>query len=75
MMMHGWAFGWMWVWLVLVLAGLVLLVYGVARFAQGRPPVLESSDPGLSARRILDERFARREIDEAEYWRRRAELR
>ncbi|MGH3997813.1 MAG: SHOCT domain-containing protein [Pseudonocardiaceae bacterium] len=69
MMMDGWAFGWMWVWPVLVLAGLMLLVYGVVRLVAG------GSGPDSSAQRILDERYARGELDEEEYRRRRAQLR
>lgn len=68
-MMDGWAFGWMWIWPVLVLAGLMLLVYGVVRLVAG------GSGPASSAQRILDERYARGEIDEEEYRRRRAQLR
>jgi len=74
MMMNGWMFGWMWVWPLLVLAGLLLLIYGVVRLAQGWPPMPEGARPGSSARRILDERFARGEIDEDDYRRRRAQL-
>lgn len=74
MMMNGWMFGWMWVWPVLVLAGLLLLGYGVVRLAQGWPRVPGGAEPGVSARQILDERFARGEIDEDDYRRRRAEL-
>jgi len=73
MMMNGWMFGWMWVWPVLVLVSLVLLVLGVVWLAQGRAP--GAVEPALSGRRILDERFARGEIDDEEYRRRRAELR
>ncbi len=74
MMMNGWMFGWMWVWPLLVLAGLLLLGYGVVRLAQGWPPAPGGTERGLSARRILDERFARGEIDEDDYRRRRATL-
>jgi len=74
MMMNGWMFGWMWVWPLLVLAGLLLLIYGVVRLAQGRPSVPGGTERGSSARQILDERFARGEIDEDDYRRRRAEL-
>ncbi len=73
-MMNGWMFGWMWIWPLLVLAGLLFLIYGVVRLAQGSPPVPGEAQPGSSARRILDERFARGEIEEDDYRRRRAEL-
>jgi len=74
MMMNGWMYGWMWIWPLLVLAGLLLLVYGVVRLAQGSPSVPEDVERGSAARRILDERFARGEIDEDDYRRRRAQL-
>lgn len=74
MMMNGWMYGWMWIWPLLVLAGLLLLIYGVVRLAQGSPSVPEGAPRGSSARQILDERFARGEIDEDEYRRRRAQL-
>lgn len=73
-MMGGWVMGWMWIWLVLVLVGLVVLGYVGVLLVQGRGSA--SQPGGLSAARgILDERFARGEIDEEEYRRRRAELR
>lgn len=59
--------GWFWVWPVLVVLGLVLLGYVVYRLVQGR-----GAGSG-SALAILDERYARGEIDD-EYHRRRAEL-
>jgi putative membrane protein len=73
--MGGWngaMMGWFWVWPVLVLAGLVLLGYVAFRLAPGRGP---AGPTGAStARHILDERYARGEIDDEEYRRRRAEL-
>lgn len=64
--------GWIWIWPVLVLTGLLILGYVGVRLAQGRGP---SSPPGSStAQQILDERYARGEIDDEEYRRRRAEL-
>jgi putative membrane protein len=74
MMMNGWMYGWMWIWPLLVLAGLLLLIYAVVRLAQGSPPVPGGTQRGSSAQRILDERFARGEIEEDDYRRRRAEL-
>lgn len=74
MMMNGWMFGWMWVWPLLVLAGLLLLGYGVVRLAQGWSPGPGNAGRGSSAQQILDERFARGEIDEDDYRRRRAQL-
>lgn len=76
-MMNGWMYGHMWfwwIWPLLVLAGLGLLGYAAVRLAQGWPPATGDSQPGSSARRILDERFARGEIDEDDYRRRLAQL-
>jgi len=60
--------GWMWIWPVLIIAGLLIIGYAVFRIARGGviKPATSST-----ARRVLDERFARGEIDEAEYCRRR----
>lgn len=61
-----------WIWPVLILVGLLILGYIGVRLALGRGL---SSLPGSSpARQILDERYARGEIDEEEYRRRRDEL-
>jgi putative membrane protein len=63
--------GWMWLWWLLVLGGVVALVVGLVRAGRSgngppaRPP---------SARQILDERFARGDIDEEDYRRRRREI-
>ncbi len=73
-MMNGWMFGWMWVWPLLVLAGLLLLIYGVVRLAQAWSSWPGGAQRGSPARRILDERFARGEIEEDDYRRRRAQL-
>ncbi|HEY3466345.1 MAG TPA: SHOCT domain-containing protein [Amycolatopsis sp.] len=65
----GWAGGvGMLVLMALILAAVVSLVVVLAR----RAPLPPS--PGDTARRILDERFARGEIDEEEYERRRDAL-
>lgn len=69
--------GWFWIWPTLVLIGLVLLGYLAYRLVQGRSTGSATGAPGgrsADARQILDERFARGEIDEQEYRRRRAEL-
>jgi putative membrane protein len=68
----GWAWGWMWVWPLLVLVGVVLLLVGGVVWLARRPGQSGQLDP---ARRILDERFARGEIDEDDYRRRRDTLR
>jgi putative membrane protein len=63
--------GWFWIWPVLVLIGLVLLGYLAYRLVPGGGS--GSVGPG-SAREILDERYARGEIDDEEYRQRRAGL-
>ncbi|MQA13971.1 MAG: SHOCT domain-containing protein [Pseudonocardiaceae bacterium] len=72
-MMDGGMMGWMLVWPLFVLVGLALLGYVVFRLVQGG----STSAPAVasSARQILDERFARGEIDEQQYRRMRDELR
>lgn len=61
---------WFWIWPTLVVIGLALLGYLVYRLM--RNPGGAPSGTG-SARRILDERLARGEIDEDDY-KRRADL-
>lgn len=71
-MMDG-MMGWAWVWLLLVLIGLILLGYVALRLARsGRATGAVGGPP--KARQILDERYARGEIGDEEYRRRRAEL-
>jgi putative membrane protein len=72
-MMGGAAVGWMWVWPVLVVVGLLALAYVGMRLVLARPvrsPTDANRGSG-SARQILDERYARGEIDDEEYQRRR----
>jgi len=64
--------GWFWIWPVLVLIGLVLLGYLAYRLMQGRGT--GSRAGSSSARQILDQRYARGEIDDQEYCARRDEL-
>jgi putative membrane protein len=69
--------GWLWVWPVLVVVGLLILAYLGLLLVRGRLGSSRGgseSGSGSSARRILDERYARGEIDEEEYRRRRTEL-
>lgn len=66
MMWTGW--GWQWLWMVGFWAVvIVLIVWAVARLAPRTP---DRHD----ARTILDERYARGEIDDDEYRHRRSEL-
>jgi putative membrane protein len=71
--MMGAAMGWMWLWPVLITVGLAILGYLGVRLVQGRQGTSAAgSDPsGSAARRILDERYARGEIGDEEYQRRR----
>ena len=62
---------WFWIWPTLVVVGLALLGYLAYRLM--RNPGGAPSGTG-SARRILDERFARGEIDEEEFHTRRDTL-
>lgn len=70
MMDGGMMMGWMLIWPLLVLVGLALLGYVAFRLARGG-----TAGRSSPARRILDERYARGEIDEDEYQRRRDGLR
>ncbi|MBE9376173.1 SHOCT domain-containing protein [Allosaccharopolyspora coralli] len=70
-MMDG-MMGWMLVWPLLVLVGLILLGYVAFRLVRGGATAPPRSVP--SARQILDERFARGEIDEQQYRQMRDEL-
>jgi putative membrane protein len=70
--MAGWQGGWMWVtglvWLLMIVALTGLVVWLVLRTSNPTGTPRGGAD---SARRILAERFARGEIDEDEYIRRR----
>ena len=59
----------MWVWPLLIVIGLGLLGYVAIRLVRDGSPASDA------ARRILDDRFARGEIDEQEYRQRREGLR
>ncbi len=70
----GGMWAWLWVWPLLILVGLVLIVWVVVRLvhdAQQRSSAPASAGAQPTARRILDERLARGEIDVEEYQRRR----
>jgi putative membrane protein len=72
-MMWGWGSGFGWIWMlviwVVVIGGVVWVVTQLAT-TNGR----RGQDDSSEARSVLDERFARGEIDEAEYRRIRDEL-
>ena len=76
----GAGMGWTWLWWLLILVGVAAIVVGLLRAGglagrrggdDGKPT---SGPPVSTARQILDERFARGEIDEEEYRSRRREL-
>ena len=69
----GFGMGWMWVWWLLIILGVIALVVGLVR-AGGPRGGGDMRGRRSSAREILDERFARGEIDEQEYRARRREL-
>ncbi len=72
-MMWGFGMGWIWmilVWVVII-GGVVWAVTRLSPGSDGRPRDAGNAD---SARRILEERFARGEIDVDEYRRLRDEL-
>ncbi|MHB1064062.1 MAG: SHOCT domain-containing protein [Georgenia sp.] len=74
--MDGWTgmgWGWGWIFVVLLIVGIALLVVALVRGLGGggtRPP---GADRGR-ARALLDERYARGEIDTTEYQERLREL-
>jgi putative membrane protein len=77
---YGGGVGWLWLWWLLILVGVPALVVGLLWLArtggdQGGGRGAKASRPRTStARQILDERFARGEIDEEEYRTRRRAL-
>lgn len=74
--MMGYPMGWMWIWPALIVFGLLVLGYLALRVTQTRPegPATTHHRDRSRARLILDERYARGEIDEVEYERRKGEL-
>ena len=65
----GIGMGWMWIFWVLVLAAVVFVLVAVARGVRPSSPVAESPEE------ILKRRYARGEIDQAEYQERLQDLR
>jgi putative membrane protein len=83
-MMWGWDWGWgawlgmsvmMLLFWGLVIAAIVALGRYLGGTRQGGPPASSSDRERPSAEELLDERFARGEIDQDEYTRRRQLLR
>ncbi len=80
--MHGydmtWGWGAMWfgpVFMIILGITAVLLIVWLIRAISGNGSKQASAEPsGASARRVLDERYAKGEIDDEEYRRRRAAL-
>jgi len=68
MMWAGWGIHWIWM-VVFWVAVIGLIAWAIARIAPNGP-----TRPSDTARRILDERYARSELDDDEYRRRRSEL-
>jgi len=74
--MGGWGMVWGWFFLALMVVGLVVLVVVLVRLLSGRGQRPNGASlPGRSrAREVLDERYARGEIDDTEYDERRRRL-
>ena len=81
---HDWGWGWgAWLWMSvmmvvfwgLIIAGIVVLVRYLTGSRQGGPSASSSDQGRPSAEELLDERFARGEIEQDEYTRRRELLR
>ncbi|WP_448071126.1 SHOCT domain-containing protein [Georgenia yuyongxinii] len=81
----NWGMGWGWLFLVLLIAGIAVLVAVLVRQLGGARPDRDrqpratpfpgsAPSTGPSARQILDERYARGEIDGTEYDERRRHL-
>lgn len=76
--MHGYGYGSMWTmggmmfgWVVLTVAAVALVVWAVVRYTPSRTGGQENG----AARRILDERYARGELDTEDYTQRLTALR
>lgn len=78
----GWGMGWVWVFWLLLVVGTVVLVFvlvkastrGSAGSRQGGSAPPPTGTGPRPAREILDERYARGEIDTEEYQQRRRAL-
>lgn len=76
----GMGFGMGWIWVILIVVGVAVLAYLAVRLAQGGRPTpptdatggsstsrQSNADPQNSAQQILEERYARGEIDTDEF--------
>ncbi len=79
--MMGYGYGgmaWMWPWILIgalvLLAGLVALVLFIVKMARAESFTSRSHPLPNTAKQILDERYARGEIDDDEYRKRREGL-
>ncbi|MGB3955303.1 MAG: SHOCT domain-containing protein [Brooklawnia sp.] len=73
--MGPWGMVWGWLFLALLIVGLVVLVVVLVRLLSGRDQRPLAHPSGRSrARELLDERYARGEIDSADYDERRRRL-
>lgn len=74
-MMDGGMTGLAWLWPVVMLAGVALVVYVLVRLVRdGTSKGTRDAEQRPSARELLDERYARGELDDEEYERRRRNL-
>lgn len=73
-MMGWWMGGWGWLWIILLSLALIALVVWVLT-RSGRSDSSPAGRTEVDALRILEERFARGEIDKDEFENRRAALR
>lgn len=76
---YSWMMGtgmiWMVIWSLLVIAGLVILTFVIVKLARGDSSQIRATHQVAdTARLILDERFARGEIDQDDYRKRRESL-
>lgn len=74
--MGSWGMGWGWLFLVLLVVGVVVLAVVLIRilFGGGRGEQRNPPSMGGRALEVLDERYARGEIDSTEYDERRRRL-
>ena len=76
-MTGGVTMGWIWMWPALCVAGLLTLGYVAVQLAQSKrmsSPTEAAPSSDSPARRILDTRYARGEIDAEEYQHRKGLL-